>query len=55
MVSLQEIAAGSIDVEAWKQTERIMLAQKLIPVPVSVEKALRACLKSGNRSENAGE
>jgi NitT/TauT family transport system substrate-binding protein len=32
---------GRIDVEAWKQTERIMLEQKLIPGPISVEKILR--------------
>ena len=33
---------GSIDVEAWKMTEQIMLAQKLIQKPVFVEKALKA-------------
>jgi NitT/TauT family transport system substrate-binding protein len=32
---------GTIDIAAWKQTETIMLAQKLIPAPVSVEAALR--------------
>jgi len=31
---------GSIDVAAWKQTEEIMLAQKLITVSVNVEKIL---------------
>jgi hypothetical protein len=30
-----------IDMAAWKQTEEIMLAQKLIPVPVYVEKLLK--------------
>ncbi len=32
---------GKIDAAAWKQTEEIMLAQKLIPVPVYVEKLLK--------------
>ena len=41
MAPSPEIEVGRIDVEAWKQTERIMLAQKLIPGPVFVEKALR--------------
>ncbi|MGB5156971.1 ABC transporter substrate-binding protein [Desulfobacterium sp. N47] len=31
---------GAIDVNAWKQTERIMLEQKLIPAPVDIEKRL---------------
>ena len=35
------VAVGWIDVEGWKQTERIMLDQKLIPKPVEVEKVLR--------------
>jgi NitT/TauT family transport system substrate-binding protein len=35
------IEIGGIDLEAWKQTERIMLEQKLIPAPVLVEKLLR--------------
>jgi NitT/TauT family transport system substrate-binding protein len=39
-------AIGRIDVEAWKQTERIMLGQKLIAAPVSVERILRRCIKS---------
>jgi NitT/TauT family transport system substrate-binding protein len=30
-----------IDPAAWKQTEEIMLSQKLIPVPVFVEKLLK--------------
>jgi len=34
-------AIGRIDVEAWKQTERIMLEQKLIPGPVCVKRILR--------------
>ncbi|WP_373499649.1 ABC transporter substrate-binding protein [Desulfococcus sp.] len=33
-------AVGGIDVEAWKQTEAIMLEQKLIPAPVSVDRVL---------------
>ena len=32
---------GNIDVAAWKQTEQIMLDQKLIPVPVNVERLLK--------------
>ena len=32
---------GGIDVDAWRQTETIMLEQKLIPGPVSVETALK--------------
>jgi len=36
-----EAAIGRIDVEAWKQTERIMLEQKLIADRVSVERILR--------------
>jgi len=40
------IEIGRIDVEAWKQTERIMLEQKLIPGPVSVERILRPDIKS---------
>jgi len=35
------IQIGRIDLEAWKQTEQIMLEQKLIPGPVSVERILR--------------
>jgi len=41
MKPLRGITIGSIDVEAWKQTEEIMLKQKLIPNPVSVERILR--------------
>jgi NitT/TauT family transport system substrate-binding protein len=33
-------AVGGIDVDAWKQTEAIMLEQKLIPEPVSVDTVL---------------
>jgi len=36
-----DIELGEIDHEAWKQTERIMLEQGLIPAPVSVERILR--------------
>jgi len=32
---------GKIDVEAWKQTEQIMLDQKLIAAPVHIEKYLK--------------
>jgi NitT/TauT family transport system substrate-binding protein len=32
---------GKIDVAAWKQTEEIMLAQKLIEAPVHIEKILK--------------
>ena len=32
---------GKIDVAAWKQTEEIMLAQKLIDAPVHIEKILK--------------
>ena len=32
---------GSIDIEAWRQTEKIMLAQKQIPNPVYVEGIIR--------------
>ena len=39
-------AIGRIDVEAWKQTERIMLEQELIAAPVSVERILRPYIKS---------
>jgi NitT/TauT family transport system substrate-binding protein len=31
---------GTIDIAAWQQTEEIMLEQKLIPAPVSVERIL---------------
>lgn len=36
-----DIDIGSIDMEAWKQTEQIMLNQKQIPKPVFVEKVLK--------------
>ena len=42
------IEMGKIDVEAWKQTETIMIQQKLIPGPVSVERILRPDIKSRN-------
>ncbi len=35
-----ETEIGRIDVEAWKQTEKIMLEQNLIPDPIFVEKCL---------------
>ena len=34
---------GNIDIPAWKQTEQMMLDQKLIEKPVDIEKALRSC------------
>lgn len=37
----QETEIGSIDAEAWIQTEKIMLEQNLIPGPVFVEKSLK--------------
>jgi NitT/TauT family transport system substrate-binding protein len=36
-----EIEIGSIDVKAWAQTEKIMLAQKLVDLPVLEEGILR--------------
>ena len=41
MMPSADLAFGTIDVAAWKQTEEIMLAQKLIPVQVYVEKLLK--------------
>jgi hypothetical protein len=41
MMPDQNTKAGAIDEEAWKQTETIMLEQKLIGAPVTVEKILR--------------
>ena len=35
------VPTGAIDVEAWRQTEQIMLEQKLIEAPVGVEKVLK--------------
>ena len=32
---------GTVDLEAWQQTEKIMLEQKQIPGPVAVEKVIR--------------
>lgn len=32
---------GTVDLEAWQQTEKIMLEQKQIPGPVGVEKVIR--------------
>jgi NitT/TauT family transport system substrate-binding protein len=32
---------GAIDIAAWKQTESIMLEQKLIPAPVDIGKRLK--------------
>jgi NitT/TauT family transport system substrate-binding protein len=41
MMPTPDFAFGKIDTAAWKQTEEIMLAQKLIPAPVFVEKLLK--------------
>ncbi|NNF98857.1 MAG: ABC transporter substrate-binding protein [Desulfobacteraceae bacterium] len=35
------VEIGYIDVDAWKQTEEVMIVQKVISSPVSVEKALQ--------------
>ena len=35
------VAIGAIDVEAWRQTEAIMLAQKVIQKPVNVVEILK--------------
>ena len=40
MLPTSDFAFGKIDFAAWKQTEEIMLSQKLIPAPVNVEKLL---------------
>ena len=36
-----EFAIGTLDVDGWRQTEAIMLKQRLIASPVSIEQALR--------------
>ncbi len=41
MMPTTDFEFGKIDLAAWKQTEEIMLSQKLIPVPVYVEKLLK--------------
>ena len=41
MMPTEDFEFGKIDADAWKQTEEIMLSQKLIPVPVYVEKLLK--------------
>ncbi len=41
MLPTADFQFGKIDVEAWKQTEQIMLAQKLISKPVHVENLLK--------------
>ena len=41
MMPTPDFEFGKIDADAWKQTEEIMLSQKLIPVPVFVEKLLK--------------
>ena len=41
MMPSANVEFGTIDTAAWRQTEEIMLAQKLIPVSVYVEKLLK--------------
>ena len=41
MLPTADFPFGKIDVAAWKQTEEIMLSQKLISEPVHVENLLR--------------
>ena len=41
MMPSTNVEFGTIDTAAWQQTEEIMLAQKLIPVSVYVEKLLK--------------
>jgi NitT/TauT family transport system substrate-binding protein len=41
MMPTADFAFGKIDVAAWKQTEEIMLSQKLIPKSVQVENLLK--------------
>jgi hypothetical protein len=36
---------GKIDVDAWKQTEQIMLAQKLIENPIYIENRLKPVIE----------
>lgn len=42
MMPSTDFQFGKIDVEAWRQTEEIMLAQKLIPTSVHVENLLKS-------------
>ena len=41
MLPAKDSAFGEIDVAAWKQTEQIMLDQKLIAAPVNIENRLK--------------
>ena len=41
MLPRKDSKFGKIDVAAWKQTEKIMLEQKLIPAPVNIENRLK--------------
>jgi len=45
MMPTADFEFGKIDVAAWKQTEAIMLDQKLIPAPVHIEKMLKPIKK----------
>jgi NitT/TauT family transport system substrate-binding protein len=42
MMPSADFQFGKIDIEAWRQTEEIMLAQKLIPTFVHVENLLKS-------------
>jgi NitT/TauT family transport system substrate-binding protein len=42
MLPSPEVEFGRIDAAAWKQTEEIMRAQKLIPAPVDVDALMAA-------------
>jgi NitT/TauT family transport system substrate-binding protein len=50
-----EIDIGRIDMEAWAQTERIMLEQKLIPGPVFVERVLRPAFDLAEEEQKPGQ
>ncbi|MFP4349537.1 MAG: ABC transporter substrate-binding protein [Thermodesulfobacteriota bacterium] len=50
-----DILIGAIDVDAWKQTETIMLDQKLIPEPVNVERVLIDPLKPDSEKTDRKE
>jgi NitT/TauT family transport system substrate-binding protein len=41
MLPAKDSIFGQIDVAAWRQTEKIMLDQKLIPAPVQIENRLK--------------
>jgi hypothetical protein len=45
MLPESDFEFGKIDVAAWKQTEQIMLAQKLIADPVHIENLLNPVIE----------